>query len=139
MQIAGSKCTVCGCSIVLSREGKFCARCGTCVHLKCEPRERCGVCGQPLRSEALPDADPFRDAILPRALRPSKGGPLTAALLIIVPALLLMIFCYACNVNITGHGPNEPPAPNRLLRLLDGLEIVCAPLSGPAAVGEAQR
>ncbi len=103
MQIAGNKCKVCGRSIVLSKEGKFCARCGTFMHLACEPREDCSACGQPLRLETPPDTDPLRDAILPPALRPARSGPLLIALLVLVPALLFLIIYYAI-LNALAHG-----------------------------------
>ena len=93
MQIAGNKCKVCERNIVLSREGKFCAHCGTAAHLACEPSGQCEVCGQPFQEEERPKSDLMRDTILPRALRPVKSaGPvlLLAALL----AFLLFIAYY---------------------------------------------
>lgn len=103
MQIAGSKCSVCGGDIVLSKEGKFCSKCGRCMHLVCEPLEDCSICGGTLRLEAPPDADPLRDAILPRALRPAKGGPLMVALLSLVAAVLFLIIYYAI-MDALAHG-----------------------------------
>ena len=47
VQIAGSKCKECERTIILSNEGKFCARCGTAVHCHCEPRATCDVCDEP--------------------------------------------------------------------------------------------
>jgi hypothetical protein len=47
LQIAGSKCKACERTIILSNEGKFCARCGTAVHRSCEPRATCDACDEP--------------------------------------------------------------------------------------------
>ena len=101
MEIAGNKCKVCDRNIVLSSEGVFCARCGTFAHITCEPEANCGVCGQLLRHFEPPIADPLRDAILPRALRPVKsGGPI---LLVIAGVALLVIVLYLCFMYSLGH------------------------------------
>jgi hypothetical protein len=95
MQIAGNKCKVCGRNIVFSSEGKLCACCGTFVHLTCELRGICDVCGERFHQYERPKADPMREAILPPALRPAKsGGPLLAGLLILFTALLVGIAYY---------------------------------------------
>jgi hypothetical protein len=103
MQVAGSNCSVCGRGIVLSKEGQFCSKCGRCVHLACEPLKSCSVCGEPLRQETPPDSDPLRDAILPRALRPGKVGPLAVALLISICAVLFFII-YDAIMEALAHG-----------------------------------
>jgi hypothetical protein len=96
MQSAGNRCKVCERNIVLSSEGKYCPRCGTFAHVACEPQNDCPVCGQPFQGYERPEADPLRDAILPRALRPSgSGGPLMIALLILLPVVLFLIIYYA--------------------------------------------
>ena len=87
MQIAGSKCRICEDNIILSNEGKWCARCGTVVHRDCEPRTKCDICGEPYQAYERPAADPLTDAIAPRALRPAgSGGPALAAILTVVLA-----------------------------------------------------
>ena len=89
MQIAGNKCKVCGHNIVLSSEGKFCPHCGKYAHLVCEACDNCDICGGPFQQYESPDADPMRDAILPRALRPAKsGGPV----LFLAALFVLLIF-----------------------------------------------
>jgi hypothetical protein len=93
MQIAGSKCRVCGSNITLSTEGKYCPQCGTYVHLACAPKHTCGECGQPFERYEPPTPDPLREGILPRALRPSRsGGLVMAAGLILLLAFLVFIF-----------------------------------------------
>ena len=94
MQIAGNSCKVCEGNIVLSSEGKFCARCGTFVHLACAPEPKCGVCGEPFQHHERPKADPLSEAILPRALLPSKGVGLI--LFLIVGLVLLVVVWYWC-------------------------------------------
>ena len=103
MQIAGSQCRVCGARIVLSSEGKFCAPCGTVVHLACEPAPVCEVCGEPYEEYEGPKADGTSDAIVPRALRSAKlEGPVLA--LASVLALLVMIILYCIVHSLTrGH------------------------------------
>ena len=83
-QIAGNRCSVCSQNIVLSSEGKGCAHCQTFVHATCEPRETCGVCGQPYLFQKRPQFDPVSDAVLPRALRPAKSGAPMLAVFIMV-------------------------------------------------------
>jgi hypothetical protein len=96
MQIAGNTCKVCKRGIILSSEGKFCAACEVFVHLTCECKEICDACGRPFQHYELPKADPLSEAILPRALRPARsGGPLATALLLLLPALILIIIYYA--------------------------------------------
>ena len=82
MEIAGSKCKICGCGIIFSTEGKFCARCGTYVHLTCEPETKCDVCGQSFQQYEPPKADPLREAILPRALRSTASSSQKFAILL---------------------------------------------------------
>jgi predicted nucleic acid-binding Zn ribbon protein len=95
MQIAGNQCKVCGHSIILSTEGKFCARCRIFVHLRCVPHEICDVCGEPFEHDQPPESDPLRDAILPRSLRPFRaGGSLVAAVLILFVVFLFFIIRY---------------------------------------------
>ena len=89
MQIAGNKCKICARNIILAHEGKACVHCGTFVHVTCERRATCDVCGQPFQQYKPPAPDPLREAILPRALRPAKGGGWTIAVL---GAAILVIF-----------------------------------------------
>lgn len=73
-------------------EGKYCPHCGTYVHIACKPEERCDVCGQSYHHAQRPKADPVRDALLPRALRPSKDAfPIVAMFLFLVIALLVVL------------------------------------------------
>ena len=95
MQIAGNRCKVCERGIILSSEGKFCPRCGTCVHLACEPRGECDGCGQPYQHFEPPKADPRSQAVVPLALRPVRsGGPTFVTLVGVVLLLLVMLFAY---------------------------------------------
>jgi len=95
MQIAGRRCRICERNIILASEGKFCAHCAAVVHLAREPRATCEVCGQPFHDFQKPKPDPISEAILPRALRPAKdGGPMVAALLIIVTLLAFLFICF---------------------------------------------
>jgi hypothetical protein len=89
MQIAGNKCRTCGAKIICAYEGKTCVHCGSFVHGTCEPRATCDVCGQPFQQYELPGPDPLSEAILPRALRPAKGGAWAIAVL---GAAILAIF-----------------------------------------------
>jgi hypothetical protein len=104
MQIAGNKCRVCGRSIVLSSEGKYCEGCGAFAHAACEPAGSCPICGQPFQEYERPKPDPLRDALLPRALRPARsGGPLMVALLILLPVLVFLLIYYAIETALA-HG-----------------------------------
>lgn len=94
MQIAGTMCRACGQSIVLSDEGKFCARCGAAVHLTCEPKDNCAVCGQGYQAYERPESDPLRDAVLPPALRPSRSGGPAFAIAVGVAILLLGVIIW---------------------------------------------
>jgi hypothetical protein len=106
MQIAGNKCRVCERNIVLSTEGKFCARCGTVVHSTCEAQAKCGVCGEAYQAYERPKVDPLDEAILPPALRPAKsGGPTLALLLTTALGLLVIILWYAIEYALAhSHG-----------------------------------
>ena len=95
MQIAGNRCKVCWLEIIFSKDGRFCAHCGTYVHLTCEPRATCDVCGQPSSQDKPPSADILSQAILPRALRPVRSnGPILPLLLIAVSALIFLIVLF---------------------------------------------
>jgi hypothetical protein len=94
MQIAGHKCKVCERNIALISEGKFCARCGTCVHLACLPQAQCEVCGQPFQFEERPKPDPLSDAILPPALRPAKSSYQMLLVLLPLAVFLILILIY---------------------------------------------
>jgi|SRR5579859_1248940 len=74
LQIAGMDCNVCRQSIVIATEGKFCPHCQAAVHIACEPRDTCCVCGQAYRYQERPKVDPLTEAIVPRALRPARSG-----------------------------------------------------------------
>jgi|SRR5215467_5121560 len=104
MQIAGNKCKVCGKEIILSSEGKFCARCEVVTHLTCEPRNSCDVCGEPYQTYERPKADPKSEALLPRTLRPANlGAPVL--MFIVVLALLIMVALYLIKAGLeSGHG-----------------------------------
>jgi hypothetical protein len=92
MQIVGNRCKVCGREIVFSTDGRFCARCETVVHLRCESGPNCDICGQPLCQEESPGGDILGRAILPAALRPVRSnGPMLPLLLIVVSALVFLI------------------------------------------------
>jgi hypothetical protein len=105
MQIAGSKCKICGHGIVLSTEGKFCRRCETVFHTACEPADTCAICGQRYEAQAPIKPDPLREALLPRALRPAKsGGPALAVAALIAFALLSLIAGYVTQLLMSdGH------------------------------------
>ena len=104
MQIAGTRCKACGHNVVLSSEGKFCLRCGEVVHLACEPRDTCGVCGQQYQTDERPKTDPLRDAILPPALRSAtSGGPAFAISGGVAFALLAIIVWYTIE-HVLSHG-----------------------------------
>ena len=96
MQTAGANCNVCGRRIVLSKEGKCCVHCGTIVHLACEARPNCHLCGQPYQGYEPPKPDPKSEAFVPWALRPARsGGPVL--LLATGLALLFGLLCYCIN------------------------------------------
>jgi hypothetical protein len=96
MEIAGSRCKVCKRTIVFADEGKYCVRCGTVVHLACESRAQCAVCGQPCELYEPPKADPMSQAIIPPALRSGRsGGPVFAIGAVVVLAALVLIVYYA--------------------------------------------
>lgn len=105
MQVAGTKCAVCGHGITLASEGKFCGRCGTVAHPTCEPREACSKCGQPYQKYERPTADPLSDALLPLALRPARsGGPILAISVAVGFALLTIAMWYAIiHLQSQGH------------------------------------
>ena len=91
MQIAGNKCRVCERSIVLASEGKYCPTCGAFAHVACDELETCEACGHAFEHYERPKPDPLRDAIVPRGLRPVAAGPLTIALLLLLPAILFLV------------------------------------------------
>ena len=92
MQIADSKCRICERKIVFSDEGKFCAHCGSVVHLACAPQAECDRCNQPFRLYAPPEADPAGEAVIPPAMRTGRsGGPVVAVLLVMVLGILGII------------------------------------------------
>jgi len=90
-QIAGNRCQICGQNITLSSEGKFCTHCQTVVHLACESRGTCQVCGQSYRFYERPEFDPLSEAVVPRALRPAKGGAMALAVFMTVLLALVMM------------------------------------------------
>ena len=99
MEIAGKTCRVCDLDIVLSREGKFCPMCKAAVHLTCEPRTTCSVCGRPFEDFDRPKADALSEAIIPTALRkPRSGGPVFA-----VSTLLILVLVFILALLIS-HG-----------------------------------
>ena len=99
MQIAGNSCKICDRGIILSSEGKFCPRCGTCVHLACEPRDKCVVCGQPYQNFEPRKPDPLSEAVVPPALRPTKSGGPTLAILVggvlLLLGVLFVVYAFA--------------------------------------------
>src|SRR5215467_7872706 len=104
MQIAGNKCKVCGKEIILSSEGKFCARCEVVTHLTCEMRTNCDVCGEPYQAYERCKADPKSEGLLPRALRPvNLGAPVL--MFIAVLAFLIMVALYLIKEGLeNAHG-----------------------------------
>ena len=80
MQIAGQTCKVCERTIVFASAGKYCAHCGTVVHLLCEPKAQCGVCGLAFQSWEPPEPDPRGQALIPRTLRFDTSGGVIAAI-----------------------------------------------------------
>ena len=95
-QIPGNNCQVCGQDIVLAAEGKSCPHCQTAVHLACEPRDTCTVCGQAYRLQERPQVDPLREAIVPPALRPARSGaPALAIFIMAALALGILIIWLA--------------------------------------------
>jgi hypothetical protein len=103
MQIAGNKCKVCGRSIVLSSEGKFCPRCGTFAHFACEARDNCDICGRQFQHYERPEADPLRDAILPRALRPTKSSGPVLFLAALFVFLIFLAYYGFMHLLASGH------------------------------------
>ena len=97
MQIAGRICKVCERGIVFASEGKFCANCGTVMHLQCEPKTNCRVCGLPFQGWEPPEPDPMEEALVPPALRTGRSvGPGFAIGCAVVLALLLIAaYCFA--------------------------------------------
>jgi len=101
MQIAGSECKVCGLKILLSSEGEYCPNCRTFAHTTCEPEKECRVCGKPLLQYEHSEANPLREAIVPRSLRPTSiGAPMLAAGSMLLFGVLIFVF-YSCVAN--GH------------------------------------
>ena len=94
MQIVGNNCKICGRTIVLFNEGKFCAQCGTFVHLTCLPQIECDVCSQQFQHDESPKPDPLRDAFLPPALRSANSGGPTFDILLAVTLVLLGILVF---------------------------------------------
>jgi hypothetical protein len=94
MQIAGNECKICGRSIIISNEGKFCGRCGTVVHLSCEAESKCNVCGTPYEGYERPKAAPLSEAIVPLAVRGANRGWSVAVALMVALALLFVIFLF---------------------------------------------
>ena len=91
MQLAGSKCQVCGKSIVLAEEGMFCPQCDAAFHSPCAPEAVCSVCHAHLQRESAPTPDPLREAVVPRALRPPKNSAAVYVFLFLFLALLGML------------------------------------------------
>ncbi len=89
MEIAGSTCAVCAEHIVLMCEGKSCPTCRIVVHRTCEPHSICPRCEAQYEIPEPPGADVFRDAILPRSLRPSRGTSPVALVIFAAVALLV--------------------------------------------------
>src|SRR5579864_5155836 len=93
VQIAGNICGVCKCGIILSREGKVCAHCGTAVHSACDPRPNCENCGHPYQGYELPKFDPREDAVVPRELRQANSaGAIFAGILLMLVAFLVFMW-----------------------------------------------
>jgi hypothetical protein len=99
MQIAGSKCGVCNDNIVFSSDGKYCERCGTVFHIRCEPRDRCAVCGEPFKEFEKAPADLTRASFLPRAMRPTR---INGAVFVLM-GLLAFIFMWIAGCFAEGH------------------------------------
>jgi len=106
VQIAGNRCKVCQKEIILSREGKACVQCGTVVHLACELRDRCDVCGQPYQNYEPPKADPLSEAVVPSALRPPKGGGPAFAIMLagVILFLVVLLWCVNEYIMARSHG-----------------------------------
>jgi hypothetical protein len=102
MQIAGNRCRICGLDVILSREGKFCAKCETVVHVACEPRSACPDCGGRYSDDQPVKVDPRADAFVPHALRPVNSG---VAILLLAAVLAFMIFgLYLLFIEGLSHG-----------------------------------
>jgi hypothetical protein len=97
MQIAGQICKVCEHSVVFANEAKFCANCGTVVHLQCEPKTNCCVCDLPFQGWEPPAVDPMGQALIPPALRSgTSGGPVFAiGCAVVFLVLVLIAYCFA--------------------------------------------
>jgi hypothetical protein len=97
MQIAGRICKVCERGIVFAREGKICPNCGAAMHLLCEPKTDCGVCGVPFQGWEPPEADPMGQALVPPAMRTGRSvGPgfaIGCAAVFVI--LLFLAYCFA--------------------------------------------
>src|ERR1039458_2897285 len=94
MQIAGSKCKVCERNIVFANDGKFCAHCGTVMHLACEPQTKCSGCGQLFQQYEPSSVDPMRDALIPQVLRSRSGGPVFAIVAAVFMLIVVLLIYY---------------------------------------------
>jgi hypothetical protein len=103
IQIAGNKCKVCGQIIVFANEGKYCAHCGTVVHLACEPQTKCNCCGQLFQQYEPPDFDPLSAALIPPVLRSKSGGPMFAIVAAVFMLIVVVLIFYGMLNGLKGH------------------------------------
>jgi hypothetical protein len=100
MQIAGSTCEICGQHVVFAREGKLCSSCRIVVHRECDAKSTCTRCGREYKLAKPPIADPARDTIVPRSLRPNRSASPVAMVLL---AALLVLFGFAFLLLLVHH------------------------------------
>jgi len=92
MQIAGQSCKVCARNIVFASDGKFCPRCGAVVHITCETRPACAICGGIYRDDEPLEEDPLRGAFLAPSSRTNRSS--VGGLVIIVAAVMAVALCW---------------------------------------------
>lgn len=104
VQVAGGKCEVCGRTVVFAVDGKFCAQCGTIVHLACEPQIKCPQCGKIFQGYTRPAVDPASEAFVPPVLRGDTSNGLTVGALIVAVAGIIVIILAYSFFSMLGNG-----------------------------------
>jgi len=94
MQIAGANCKICGETVVLATEGKFCAHCDMVVHLACDSGLNCKVCGEPYKKHEIKKRDPLGDALLSPSMRAGRNGAPALVIFLLIPGFLVILVLY---------------------------------------------
>ncbi len=95
MQLAGSTCRVCDRKIVFSINGRYCARCGNCAHVTCEPQPDCGICSQPFQREEPINHQPDTVAPPTSGIRADTAVSLFLIFVVVVICIGYFIVTYA--------------------------------------------